>query len=379
VARRTIDVVAAGPPSADLYDPAAPAWALAGALAARGHAVRAVFPGSAEHPPAPASVEVAPFPAVTAHVGTYQGEAELARAAGRQLRPDTQVVIRDPAGLGTLGHRAGRHALVSFVRSIAAEETGDKPASPPTGRHPFRFLGWGEGRGVRRLEREALSEATMIYCATERQREKLQRDYAIAAGRLRVGAPAVVRGPDAPTREAARRRVGVPDDILLVVALPPADPVAVGTAAPALEAFRRMRPIFPGARLAVLGATEAAAPGVIALPGRDAETIVSTVAAADVAVAVSSPSGLDPGLVLALRGGAATVVAPSVDLGDAAEGAVRRAATEDAGELASVLAELFADPEERRALGERGRSFAGRFAPERLAEELESAGALGAD
>jgi hypothetical protein len=323
-------------------------------------------------------VTVAPFSPVTAHVGTFLGDAELARSAGRRLRPGADVVVRDPAGLGSLGHHVGRHAVVAFVRGLASDAAAAAPPGPSgSGGFASRVLGWGERRGVKRLEREALSEATTVYCTTSAQGERLRQEFGIAPERLRVGSPAVPRGSEPPARDAARRQVGVPDDILLVTVLPPVDPTAVGAAAPAVEAFRRTRPIFPGARLAVLGTADAVGAGMLALPSREAGAIASAVTAADVAVAFSPPATLDPGLVLALRAGVATIVAPSVDLGDGADGVVRRAPTSDAGELASVLAELFADPEERRALGERARAFAKRFDPEHLASELETTGALG--
>jgi len=101
------------------------------------------------------------------------------------------------------------------------------------------------------------------------------------------------------------------------------------------------------------------------------------VAAADVVVVTSPGPAVDPTLVLALRAGAAVVVAPEVDLGEGADATVRRSPLADPGELASVLAELFADPEERRVQGEKGRAFARRFDPAELARELEGAGAFG--
>lgn len=374
--RRAVDVVAAGPPSADLYDPAAPAWALASGLAARGHSVQVTYPGPAEGAEPPPGVAVAPFPPVTTHVGTYLGDAELARSAGRRIRPDAELVVRDPSGLGSLGRRAGHHALVSFVRALAADaEEAQLPATEGRRRLP-KVLSWGERRGVRKLEREALSEATMVYCSTVTQRDRLREDYGLSQDRLRVGPPAVPKGPTAPTREAARRLLEVPDDILLGVVLPPVEPADPKAVPAALEAFHRTRPIFPGARLAVVGAPGATGPGVLSVPGRDAATLATAAAAADVALAFPSGTSVDPGLVVAFRAGVACVLAPTVDLGPGSEAVTRRALTSDAGELASVLAELFADPEERRTLGEAARAFSRRFDPERLAEELETAGAL---
>jgi hypothetical protein len=375
--RRTIDVVAAGPPSADPYDPAAPAWALAGGLAARGHSVLVTYPGPAEGAPAPEGLQVAPFSPITAHVGTFLGDAELARSAARHLRPESEAVVRDPSGLGSLGHHAGRRAVVSFVRSLVVDEAAPAAPASRSGGLTSKVFSWGERRGARRLEKEALGEATTVCCATTAQRDRLRDAYGIAEARLRVSPSAVASTPEGTSREAARRQLGVPDDVVLMVVLPPVDPTSNGAVGPAMEAFRRTRPIFTGARLAVVGVAEKPGPGIAVLPSRETSTIASAVAAADVAVASGGGAGVDPALVLALRAGVATIVAPAVDLGEGGGAAVRRAELSDPGELASVLAELFADPEERRTLGERARAFGVRFDPGHLADELEAAGALG--
>ncbi len=374
MASRTVDVVAAGPPPSDLYDPAAPAWALASGLAARGHSVQVTYPAAADAPAPPEGLLAVPFPAVTAHVGSPLGDAELTREAARHLRSTAEVVVRDPSGLGALGHRAGRRAVVAFVRDLVSDPAAPAAADGWTA----KLLGWGERRGIRRLEREALGEATAICCSSSAQRDRLATDYGVAPERLRVVAPAVAPAPEPPTREAARRHLVVPDDVLLAIVLPPVDPADASAPLPAVEAFRRTRPIFTGARLAVIGVPDAAGPGVLALPARDAATVALAAAAADVAIACASGSSLDPGVVVALRAGVPTIVAPSAPVGEEDEPSVRRAEIRDAGELASVLAELLADPDERHALGEKGRAYARRFEPERLAEELETAGALGA-
>lgn len=373
--RRTIDIVAAGPPSIDLYDPAVSAWVLATALSGRGHSVQVTFPGPEGTPPPSAEVAVAPFPPVTAHVGTALGDAELTRAAAHRIRPTAQVIVRDPAGLGAIGLRKGHRPVVAFVRSLGGE-AGEAAPGGPVG-VVSRLASWGSRRGARRLEREALDEASAICCETAAQKERLRTDYGIPAERLRVVPPAIAVGAEPPARAVARRELGVPDDVPLAILLPPADPALAPAAGPALEGFQRTRPIFPGARLGVVGVPEATGAGVVTVPSRGMEAVTSAVAAADVAVAYAPGARLDPGLVLALRAGIACIVPPSLDLGEGADPAVRRAPTSDSGELASVLAELFADPEGRRVLGESARTFARRFDPARLAEELETAGALG--
>jgi glycosyltransferase involved in cell wall biosynthesis len=177
----------------------------------------------------------------------------------------------------------------------------------------------------------------------------------------------------APGREPARRAVGVPDDVGVVAVLP--SPDGTGPPAAVLEAFQRARVIFTGARLVLIGAPAAPPGGTVALPGRDGGTIANALAAADVAVATGHPSGFDPGVVLALRAGLPTVVPTAA--ADPAGPALRGVDPGDAGELASVLADLLADPAERRTLGDSARKYAERFDPARLAAELEAAGLLG--
>lgn len=375
MARRTIDVVAAGPPSSDLYDPAASAWALAEGFAARGDSVQVAYPGREGDAPAPPGVTAVPFPAVTGHVGTFLGEAELAKEAGRRLRPTAEVVVRDPAGVGALGHHAGRRPVVVFVRSLVDDEDGPAGRSPAsTGRPP---LGWAERRKARRLQRAALAEATTVCCATTVQRDRLRDDYGVRPERLRLAPLAVRTGASPPSREAARRLLAVPDDVPLAVVLPTPEPAGPELLAPALEAFQRTRLIFPGARLVVVGAPEAKGASVVLRPERTLEAVAAAVAAADAAVALGRGHAVDPGLVLSLRAGVATVAPPEVDLGGLGDGAIRRVPTSDAGEVASALAELFADPALRRELGERARDLASPFDPSRLIERLRVDGALG--
>ena len=372
MAGRTIDVVAAGPPSADLYAPAAPAWALAAGLAERGHSVQVTFPGPKEGLSVPRGISVTPFPAVNPHLGSYLGDAEFGRMAGRLIRPTADVVVRDPSGLGPLGHRARRAPIAAFVRPIAGEAGNAAATGSRVRRLSSRVLAWRERRQVRRLEKEALAEATVIYCGTAAQVERLRSDYGLAAERFRVSAPVLALTHEVPEREKARRLVGVPDDVPLAIVLPPLDPSPAAVVAPALEAFQRIRPIFPGVRLAVLGVPRAVGPGVVSLPSRDAATVLAAVAAADVAIAFPAAPAVDPGLVAALRAGVPSVVDSAADLGEGSENAVRRVAIADSGELASVLAELLADRDEQRTLAEGARAFSSRFAPERLAEELEA-------
>lgn len=376
MARRSVDVVAAGPPSADPFDPAASAWALAAALAARGDSVQVVHPGADGGATAPAGVVAVPIPAVTAHVGTFRGDAELARQAAHRLRPGADAVVRDPHGFGPIGHHGGGRRIVAFVRELAAEPDG-AGADRPRRRLRLPLERLGERGELRRLEREALEEASVVCCASTSLRDRLTRVHGIPGEQSRVLPPAVDGGSPPPERAAARRALAIPDDVPLVAVLSAPGPTREKLLAPAVDGFGRIRRIFPGSRLAVVGVPPPAVTGVVAAPGTDRASLVAAVSAADVGVVVGDGATVVPGLVLALRGGVACVATPGVDVGDATSSALRRADLTDPGEVASVLAELLSDPAERAAFGAAGRKVAERFDPGRLTDELERAGLLG--
>lgn len=373
---RTVDIVAAGPPSEDVYDPAAPAWALAAGLAGRGHSVQVVYPGSANGVPAPPKVTATAFPGITEHIGTFRGDAELAHRAGRHLRRDAEVVVRDPAGFGPIGHHARSARIVAFVRSLSAAAIGPGPAQAPAGGLRSRLAGWGERRDAHHLEKEALREASVVYCSTSSMRESLHRAYGLLPGRLHIAPAAVAEGPAPITREAARRRLGVPDDVVVVGVLPIGGVATAESVAPALEAYARVRKIYPGSRLAVIGGPPVSVPGVVSVPDSRRTTVAAVCAAADVGLVIGQGAEAEGALVLGLRAGLSFVAPPALDLGEAMDAGVRRADTGDPSELASALVGLVADTAERRALAEKGRKLAERFLPDRVAEELERATGL---
>jgi len=373
---RTIDIVAAGPPSEDVYDPAAPAWALAAGLAGRGHSVQVIYPGATNGAPAPPNVTATAFPGITEHVGTFRGDAELAHRAGRHLRRDAAVVVRDPAGFGPIGHHARSARIVAFVRSLSAASIGPAPA--PSGGLRSRLAGWGERRDARHLEKEALREASVVYCSTSSMRESLHRTYGLLPGRLHIAPAAVADGPGPIPREAARRRLGVPDDVVVVGVLPIGGIASAESVAPALEAYARVRKIYPGSRLALIGGPTVNVPGVVSVPDSHRTTVAAVCAASDVGLVVGQGAEAEGALVLGLRAGLSFVAPPALDLGEMVSEGVRRADTGDPSELASALVGLVADTAERRTLAEKGRKLAERFLPDRVAEELERATGLSA-
>ncbi len=373
--RRTIDVVAAGPAHDDPYDPAAPAWALAVGLAARGHAVQVVHPTSGPEGPRPAIPSVA-FSPLTPHVGSWEGEAELAHQAGRHLRPEADAVVRDPSGLGPIRHGHRPRAVVAVVRSLAADHLAGRGPEGRVGGLRARLALWGERRAVVRLERAALAEATAVVCDPPSLAEPLRSRYGVEPTRLRSIPTAVGGTGPAPSREDARRALGLPTDVPVATLLAPPGADDPGAVTEVLDAFRRTRPIFTGARLVVRGATAPTGGGISVSPGEDLAGLELALAAADVAIVLPRGGEFDPGPVLALRSGAAVIASPSASLPEGADAAVRRVPARDGGGMASVLAELFADPAERRKLADRGRAVAAPFDPGHVAEALEASGAL---
>ncbi len=378
MAGSSIDLIAPGPAPADPYEPAASAWALARGLSARGHAVRVVHPAAASEAPAPDGIEVVTFPSVSRHVGYVRGDAELALAARRHLRPGVDVVIRDPLRPGALGVGGGHRApaVIALVRGVELEAF-DQPGAPVPGRGlRARLDRWRDRSTLRKLELAAVSEARRVFCETSELAARLREEYGVAPERLgelrrAVGYPATM-----PTRAAARGAVGIPlDDPLVVAVAPSSDPADPGLAR-VREAFARLRPIFAGARLVLAGAAAPAGNGITVRPARDTDSLATAVAAADLAVFLGGTPSFDPGVALALRAGVAVLTSPRVRLPPGTEAAVRRLSSDDTGELSSAFAELLADPAARRELARGAAEQASLFAPEQVAADLEASGAL---
>ncbi|MGI0155813.1 MAG: hypothetical protein ACREDE_06735 [Thermoplasmata archaeon] len=378
---RMVDVLAAGPPSADPYDAPQSAWALAAALAARGDAVAVLHPaGAAGGVPPPGTTPI-PVELPLRRPGAAVEGADFAAAASKRLRRDADLVLRDPAGLGRLGlHRSGNGGptLAGFVRGVELDAFDREHTGRPAAGFRDRLDTWRDRRAVRRLEEAALKEADRLFYDAAALPSDLSRRYGIPERRFRAALPAVAPLPMLLTREEARASFRIPADVPVVVA-PAAfeQPEHSGTDR-AREAFRRVRSFFPGARLIVVGTTGPAEPGVATVPDRDAGTLARTLAAADVAVFARRVPGFDPGVVLALRADRCVIVGPEVRLPVDPSQVVRSVTSDDPGELASVLAELLADPAARRALSAPGERYAAAFDPARVAEVVITATLSGA-
>jgi len=376
MAGRTVDVVALGPPPLDPYQPAASAWALAAALSARGDDVRVLHLLGSVSGPVPPGIVGVPVEIPLRRPGGPGELAEFANAAGHQLRKNADLILRDPVGLGALGMRRSRTGppiVGAFARSVEILSfDGDRKDRPAAGLVD-RFDTWLDRRSVRRLERSAVAEADRLFYDGREVAEAFAKEYAIPDRKLSMVPMAVPTLPPLPERSASRQDLRIPPDVPVVVA-PTAfeepDPSGVDRV---LEAFRRVRPFFPGVRLVVAGTAAPSDPGVVSLPDRSATSLANALAGADVAVFARRARGFDPGVVLAARAHLPPIVLPNALLPVDPAGGVRVAASDDPGDLASVLAELLADPSTQKDVGRKASKFAESFLPERVAAEVEDA------
>ncbi|HYA58186.1 MAG TPA: glycosyltransferase, partial [Thermoplasmata archaeon] len=327
MALRSIDLIATGPPSPDPYHPTAPAWALAGSLGARGHRVRVLHPELGEAVAPPPGVVAVPLPFPFRRPGAALEGADWARAAALHFLPDTDLVIRDPSGLGSLGLGRGPRretALAAFVRGIELSRFDRAHAGRSVGGMVGRVDAWRERRSIRRLERAALAEADRLFVDHPTVRETLVREYGLDEDRLSSSVSPVALSPSGVERARARQDLGIPLDVPVVAALAASGDPSFAGVDRVREAFRRIRPIFPGVRLIVAGATCPTDPGTVADPAREGATFDRALAASDVALFAPRVPGFDPGVVLAQRAGVASIVLPEVELPLDPSGTLRR-------------------------------------------------------
>ncbi|MCI4364672.1 MAG: glycosyltransferase [Thermoplasmata archaeon] len=367
---RTIDLVAVGPCPRDPYDPAASAWALAAGFAAGGDQVRVLHPAGPASAEPPFGVQPLLVDVPLRRPGALVEGAVLTQAAGRRIRPDADLVVRDPFGLGRLGletRRGSSPAVVGVVHRLELAVYDTESSRRPATSLFDRVDTWRDRRAVRRLERGALDEAQHLVYDSPELPEVLAREYGISAGRLRPVPPSVRDSGVRVTREDARRELHLPLDVPVVIAPLASEDPSVSGAARVQEAFRRTRSLFSGARLVVVGGAAPTEPGVSSILDRDSATFERAFAAGDVALVAPSYVGFDPGVILSLRANCPVIVGPGVRFPLDPGGAVRTVPSDDPAELAAALAELLADSRERRELTAAGERYGDRFRPERVA------------
>jgi glycosyltransferase involved in cell wall biosynthesis len=350
-------------------------WELAASLVALGHRVRVLYPDETHptHPPY-RGVEAVPIAVGKTSRRPFGRDIAIGRAATRRIDPSADLVIGndEKAGaIGPLGGRGGRAPVFAMFVHDVALHTFDTLRPVESGRGLRQRVGnWLDRRTLRGLEQAALDRARAVLVGSGLNEELLRRTYQIPPAkihRLPLGVP----GPlDVGTKAACRLALKIPPDVP-VVAFVGRTPERQGLTT-ALDAFRRVRVFFPGARFIVVGSTPPAEPGVLVLGVVDEETKARALRAADVFLFPARYEGFGLAPREAMGYGLAAVVSSHVPLdGIDRDEAVRVVASDDPADYASELAELLADPALRRSIGEAAQACAEEFSFDRMAERFE--------
>lgn len=376
MALRTIDLIALGSPTSDPYDPSATAWALARAYATRGDDVRVIRPEGPSQAPQPEGVASLEITVPLRRPGAAVDQAAFASEAGRHVRPTADVIVRDPSGLGAIrarGRSGGHPPLVAFVRLIELHAFDRERGRLTPRRWTDRLDTWRDRRDVRRFEKAALTEADVLFVDAPGLASAIATEYVVPAERVRTALPPVPDLPPPASRDAARAMLDIPRDVPVAVSPVPENGKDTGGVDRARETFRRIRPLFPGARLIIVGASPPTEPGLVAIPRRDAEAFGLGFAAANVALFAQNRGTFDPMVIGAMRAGCAVAAVPSLHLPVDPGDALKYAPTDDPGDLASILAELFADPALARETAAHGVEHSALYHPDRIVRAIDEA------
>ncbi|MFZ3355748.1 MAG: glycosyltransferase [Thermoplasmata archaeon] len=372
MARWTIDLLTSGPPTDELFDPAFTAWELLRTLAERGHQVRGLYPDplTGNPPPAPPGVAAVPVPSHPSD----RGDVEAYLRNARELRsPNADFVMRLPLGAGgsvALSRTPRIPKIASFVRELAIDGVGSR-ATAPVG--IFGRLGqWRDRRVVRRREGAAIRESDLLIVRQKELGDRIATVYGIERAKLAFLLDPVAAPKLTDTRAATRQHLRIPLDVPVVAYAPGPGPNGAADLDLALEAFRRIRVFFPGARFVGVGVPVHTDPGVLILPERDRNSVDTAFVAADVVLVPRTAGTEDPIPLYALRHGKAAIVGDGASVGASSRTKVVRIVRSlDAGDVASDLAELLADPALRRTLGDAAQKFVAPRTYPRTAERLE--------
>jgi 1,2-diacylglycerol 3-alpha-glucosyltransferase len=371
-----IDLVATAPPEETHSGLSRVVWDLAVELVHRGHRVRVLYPSRPFRTGPPhEGVERVPVPVVGVRRQPYGYERAVARAASDLLDPEADLILANDEKGGALelprGRRPGRPVFGMLAHDIQQHHfrTMRSTVANPTVRQ--RIGTWLDARTIRRLESTAFEHARAIVVASEANRELIRKLYPVPPEKIHLVPYAVPNlldvGGRGPSREALRIPLDVP-----VVSFLGRTPERQGLPL-ALEAFRRVRVFFPGARFVVAGSTAPPEPGVLSLGVVDEATKARVLFASDVFLYPARYEGYGLAPREAMRAGVAAIVSRHVPVdGASVPEAVRVVREDDAGAYASELAELLADPALRRAIGARGKAYAEQFGIERTAERVEA-------
>jgi glycosyltransferase involved in cell wall biosynthesis len=370
-----IDMLGSPPPEPTTAGLDRSLWELGAGLVRRGHRVRVLFPTPTPAVPPPyRGVEGVPVPLLPAARRPVPQAVEIGRATGDCIAADTTILVGtdERAGAVRLAGRGARPTWALYLNAVPSE----RPPSPgPDGSGRGlrdRLGGWLDQRTLRRLEAEAIRRASVVLVGSAATRERLVQRYRLPDSKLAVLPPPVPEPDPSETREEARMALRIPPDVPVAVFIgrrPDRQGLPI-----ALEAFRRSRVFFPGARLLVVGSSPRPDPGVIPLGVADEATKVRALRAADLFLLPSLDGGPAYAVAEAMRYGLAVVVSARVRVEGAEAGrAFRAVPSDDPGDYAAEFAELFADPALRRRIGDEGRRYADQFGGIPSAERFEQA------
>jgi glycosyltransferase involved in cell wall biosynthesis len=368
----SIDFLATEPPEEKTSGLSRTVWELAAALVERGHRVRVLYPNP--HPIVPPpyrKVERVPVPLVGTSRRPFGRDIAVGRNASTLLNPSGDVVVGNDEKAGVLELTKGSRAVFGMLMHDVALHTFDT-LRPREGRAGFRKAvgDWLDRGTLRRLEGKAIKRARFIFVASKLNEQLLGKYYGVPTSRVRILPMGVPEPLDVGTREAARLALRIPSDVPVVAFVGRnADRQGLDIA---LDAFRRVRGFFPGARFLVAGSSPKAEPGVAALGVVDEETKARVLRSADLFLFPARYEGYGLAPREAMRYGVATVVSPHVPIdGIPVSTGVRVVTNDGAGDYASELAELLADPALRRKIGETGKQAADEFSYGKMAERFE--------
>ncbi|MCI4345745.1 MAG: glycosyltransferase family 4 protein [Thermoplasmata archaeon] len=370
-----IDFLATAPATETSSGLSRAVWELAAELHARGHTPRVLYPTERPVVPSPyRGVPGVPVPLVKVPRRPFGRDIEAGKVASHCLDPTVDVVVGNDEKAGALtlpvSKRGARPVRVQIVHDVALHTFDTlRPLEPKRGLR--QSVGnWLDRRTLRKLEGTALAQAQLLLVGSEMNRGLVERYYGIPARRIHLQPHGVPDPLNVGTREEARGALRIPTDVPVVLFVG-RTPERQGLPA-ALEAFRRMRPLFAGVRFVVVGSTLPTEPGVLSLGLVDEETKARAYRSADVFLFPAKYEGFGLAPREAMRYGIATIASSQVPLeGAESPKEVRVVRSDDAGEYASELADLLADTGARREMAERGRLWADQFSYARMAAQFE--------
>jgi glycosyltransferase involved in cell wall biosynthesis len=370
-----IDILGTPPPDPTTSGLDRSIWELGAGLVSRGHRVRILFATPTPTVPPPyRGVEGVPVPVVPSQRRPVPQAVEVARAAADCVAPDAQILLGtdERAGAVKLPGRGRGPSLALYLNGLPSDRP---PNGGPNGSgHGLmdRLGMWMDQRTLRRLETDSLHRASIVFTGSASTRERITQLHKVPSSKVSVLPPTIPDPNRTETREQARIALRIPTDVPVAVFVghrPETQGLPI-----ALEAFRRSRVFFPGARFLVVGSSPKQDPGVLPLGLADDATKVRALRAADLFLFPSLENGPAYSVTEAMSYGMPAVVSSRVVV----EGAdpkkqVRVVASDDPGDYAAEFSELFADPALRRRIGAAGMVFANQFTGEKNAEAFENA------